>query len=167
MIRTWRSTTTGSNHWYVAPTYELCVTADHHSYQKKLLAGQRPLPFSGPTVHCKGADTSSLQGIRKGLCTTNQQIPLILSGIHVSSRLKTPGGRSNQTMKRARPVVYIVNNTLHYADPQIGTQANADPGLVLCWFHSLLHACHKKVCMFLVISHHVMQHVLVVTPGYM
>ena len=43
------------------------------------------------------------------------------SGIRVSTvlALGVPKGRSHNLMSGARPVVYIVNNTLHYADPQM------------------------------------------------
>lgn len=43
------------------------------------------------------------------------------SGIHVSTvlELKPPQGRSHEMMEGARPVIYIVNNTLHYADRQM------------------------------------------------
>ena len=33
--------------------------------------------------------------------------------------LKMPGGRSVGTMDSARPVVYVVNNTLHFADERM------------------------------------------------
>ena len=65
-------------------------------------------------------------------------------GIDVADvlNLKVPLGRSAPLMDGARPVVYLVNNTLHYAE-QNGNQRRQ--GHVLCWLFCVLHASHKKV----------------------
>ena len=82
------------------------------------------------------------------------------SGIHVSTvlGLKTPEGRSKQIVKGARPIIYIVNNTLHYADSQMShrqAQGLSSAGFTVyfmpvikrCVIFDILSQCHAAfVC---------------------
>lgn len=57
----------------------------------------------------------------------NKYVSRYTSGIQVSTvlGLRIPKGRSHHLMGGARPIVYIVNNTLHYVDPTMpDRQAN-------------------------------------------
>lgn len=54
----------------------------------------------------------------------NKYLSRYTSGIQVSTvlGLGVPKGRSHNLMSGARPVVYIVNNTLHYADQKMSVR---------------------------------------------
>lgn len=114
-------TVTGSSHTNMKRVSLLSTTATRKSCLWLCISAlclsavaQQPTSKEWTNKHCKAYEKDYTPLIDKYLSRYT-------NGIHVSSvlGLKTPQGRSQQIMKGARPVVYIVNNTLHYADPQM------------------------------------------------
>lgn len=120
-LDTWRSTVTGSWHPNMKRALLLRTTATSKSCLWLCISAlcvsavaQQPTSKEWINDHCKAYEKDYTPVITK-------YISRYTTGIHVSTvlGLKAPQGRSQQIMEGARPVVYIVNNTLHYADPQM------------------------------------------------